>query len=348
MTWVKSGFSVTYHTLGILLLLLVALTLLSGSNPVDLYVRHDLLSDGSKLIFVFGFLLAYLIALICCNSFPNLPGSDFLSRVFSVHFFVYATFGLILSVARLPLISRTVILSEFLLSIFLLTLFFFVYNRVFPKRIGLLPGLNLSRLPDHPSFTWISLKDSTEAIPTIDAAVVNLSGLENTITSGLLARLAQKKIPVYDVRAFFESQSGRVILEGLTNAELEQFVPPDLYSKIKRAADVLLVISIMPITLPLCILIGLLVKCDTPGPVIFTQERIGYQKKKFLILKFRSMHAERRPKESRFSTANDSRITRVGSFLRRYRLDELPQLWNVLTGDMSLIGPRPEQSYTAY
>lgn len=114
---------------------------------------------------------------------------------------------------------------------------------------------------------------------------------------------------------------------------------------LKRLIDV--VISSLALTLlslP-CAVIALLVKRSSPGPVIYKQERIGYRQNPFNILKFRTMRTDAEASGPQLTSDNDSRITPIGRTLRKYRLDELPQFWNVLRGDMSIVGPRPERSF---
>jgi lipopolysaccharide/colanic/teichoic acid biosynthesis glycosyltransferase len=111
---------------------------------------------------------------------------------------------------------------------------------------------------------------------------------------------------------------------------------------IKRALDVILVIAALPVLLPFMILVALLVKLDSRGPVFFRQPRVGLGNRVFHIYKFRSMRvAQNDVAGSRLTTRNDARVTRVGEFIRRTSIDELPQVLNVLTGDMSIVGPRP-------
>ena len=88
-----------------------------------------------------------------------------------------------------------------------------------------------------------------------------------------------------------------------------------------------------------------MVKLDPPGPVFYRQERIGLHKRPFKIIKFRTMVDGAESDGPALSHKNDTRITRIGAFLRKYRLDEIPQFWNVLKGEMSLVGPRPEREY---
>jgi len=110
----------------------------------------------------------------------------------------------------------------------------------------------------------------------------------------------------------------------------------------KRSFD--LVFSLLGIVLlgPFFMMVALWIKCDSPGPVFFRQVRVGQFGRTFRIFKFRTMCLDAEAKGSQITVGNDPRITRSGSFLRRYKFDELPQLFNVLFGDMSLVGPRPE------
>lgn len=118
------------------------------------------------------------------------------------------------------------------------------------------------------------------------------------------------------------------------------------YNFIKRSLDIVLSILGIIITSPLCLVIYFLIKREDGGPVIFRQERIGYGGKPFTIYKFRSMiiEAEKDDKPV-LCQRNDKRMTKVGYFLREHHLDEIPQLWNILKGDMSLVGPRPERKF---
>ena len=117
-------------------------------------------------------------------------------------------------------------------------------------------------------------------------------------------------------------------------------------NRIKRGLDILGSITGMIVFSPLFLLIHLVIKIENGGKVIFSQERIGYQGKPFILYKFRSMKesAEADGKPA-LCCQGDKRLTRVGRFLREHHLDELPQLWNVLKGDMSFVGPRPERKY---
>jgi len=112
--------------------------------------------------------------------------------------------------------------------------------------------------------------------------------------------------------------------------------------RIKRAFDLVFSLAGVVILSPLFLAVAVWIRLDSPGPVFFRQVRVGKSGKPFRIFKFRTMLADAETKSHRITAGEDPRITRAGSFLRRYKLDELPQLLNVVLGEMSLVGPRPE------
>jgi exopolysaccharide biosynthesis polyprenyl glycosylphosphotransferase len=154
---------------------------------------------------------------------------------------------------------------------------------------------------------------------------------------------------VFDVRV---ARMRLVALGPIPLLTLESVAQDEWTLLVKRGMDLVLVVAVLPLLLPVMGLIALAIKVDSHGPVFFTQERVGLHKRRFRMLKFRTMvdGAERlqarfehlnEAKGPIFKIANDPRITRVGRFLRRSSLDELPQMFHVLTGKMSLVGPRP-------
>ena len=120
--------------------------------------------------------------------------------------------------------------------------------------------------------------------------------------------------------------------------------PPGWYRSFKRAGDFVLAGLLLVGTAPLILLAGVLVKLTSRGPIIYSQVRLGLRGRPFTLYKIRTMvHDCERTSGPRWAAPGDERVTAVGRFLRRTHLDELPQLWNVLRGDMSLVGPRPER-----
>lgn len=134
-------------------------------------------------------------------------------------------------------------------------------------------------------------------------------------------------------------------IDGLLISELGYAPNPPAYEIAKRVFDFLSSIVLITFALPLGIVIAALVRQDSPGPILFSQQRIGRGGKPFRLYKFRSMYVDAPEYALHPQTASDPRVTRVGRFLRRTSLDELPQLINVLRGEMSLVGPRPEMPF---
>lgn len=158
-----------------------------------------------------------------------------------------------------------------------------------------------------------------------------------------LAQCILAHIPVFHVRQAVEAITGRIEIDRLSENDVGALLPSPLYSMAKRLIDIAVTILTIPITVPLMLLTALAIRMDSPGPVIFVQSRVGQGNRDFRIYKFRSMRVDAERHGAQFAAADDERITRVGRFIRKVRLDELPQLFNVLKGEMSLIGPRPEQ-----
>lgn len=158
----------------------------------------------------------------------------------------------------------------------------------------------------------------------------------------LLANASLKTVPIYDAGSIYEAISGRVSVNYLEHNRLGSLSPPRYYLYLKRLIDILLASGLLVLTAPLFAIITLLIRLDSPGSVLFFQRRVTLGGRVFKMFKFRTMTQEVSNNQFVASTsAGDARITRVGAFLRRFRLDELPQLWHVLWGSMSIIGPRP-------
>ena len=154
-------------------------------------------------------------------------------------------------------------------------------------------------------------------------------------------------VQVTDLARFFERIHKRVPVESLKPSWLiygNGFRQGWGRTTIKRGFDIVTATGLLVLMLPLMIMVALLIALEGGGPVLYRQERIGHRGKTFTMLKFRSMtQAAERDGKAEWAVADDPRVTRIGRFLRRGRLDELPQLINVLKGEMSLVGPRPER-----
>ena len=154
-------------------------------------------------------------------------------------------------------------------------------------------------------------------------------------------------VPVRDLSAFYERVRGEVPIESLKASWLiygSGFAQDATRTIVKRVFDIVISSVLLVLALPVMLLAVIAVLIESGSPVFFLQERVGRGGRPFLCVKFRSMRADaEQDGVPRWASVNDSRITRVGRLLRKLRIDELPQLFNVLSGEMSLVGPRPER-----
>lgn len=155
-------------------------------------------------------------------------------------------------------------------------------------------------------------------------------------------------VMVVDIRSFYEHVASRLPLSQINEEWLLQTEGFSLNTRgslrrLKRALDVFLSLSLLTLSSPIMLLTALAIRLESGGPVIYKQDRVGLHEKEFIVYKFRSMRADAEKDGARWAQKNDSRVTAFGRFIRKTRIDELPQLWNVLKGDMSFIGPRPER-----
>lgn len=176
-----------------------------------------------------------------------------------------------------------------------------------------------------------------------DGVVADLDAIPDGQWERFLTQCALSRIPVYHARQIYESLTGRVRINHISENEMGALLPSLAYERVKHVIDVLLILLSLPLTLPIALVTALCIRLESTGPVFFLQERVGQGNRSFRIYKFRSMVTDSEAKGEQFAAENDSRVTRVGRIIRKLHIDEIPQFLNVLKGDMSLIGPRPEQ-----
>jgi sugar transferase (PEP-CTERM system associated) len=153
-------------------------------------------------------------------------------------------------------------------------------------------------------------------------------------------------IRVQEGSSYYEQLTGKIMIEGLRKSWLvfsDGFMVSRGTLFAKRLLDLVAASVGLVLALPFMLLVALAVRLDSPGPVFFRQDRVGRGGREFTLWKFRSMRTDAEKEGARWAVQGDPRVTRVGRFIRATRLDELPQLWNVLVGNMSLVGPRPER-----
>jgi lipopolysaccharide/colanic/teichoic acid biosynthesis glycosyltransferase len=259
------------------------------------------------------------------------------------------SYGLVLAVfffARLDY-SRLQFAISFAVSIFWYYVVYFKLQRQQRLTIGVVPHGQVRNLYAIPGVDWIEL---TKDDPSADQYPVIAADLRADIPDEWERFLADRALNgtlVMHVKQIEESLTGRVAIEHLSENTLGSLIPGIVFAKAKRAFDLVTALVALPLLTPFMLIVALLIRLDSPGPVLFRQQRMGYRGRAFLMFKFRTMR-ESAPgigadaRQAAITRDDDERVTRIGRFLRQYRIDELPQLINVIRGDMSWIGPRPE------
>ena len=180
----------------------------------------------------------------------------------------------------------------------------------------------------------------------IDTIAVCLEDRRAVLPVQALLDLKSSGIDIWDGHHLFEEESGRLPIDDFKPSAIifsREFRQGIAVRTIKRAMDFSISLIGLVVALPLMAAIGILIKLDSSGPVFYRQVRVGLRAKPYMIWKFRSMFTDAEKEGARWASENDSRISRMGWYLRKWRLDEIPQLINVIRGEMSLVGPRPER-----
>ena len=192
-----------------------------------------------------------------------------------------------------------------------------------------------------------AVSDIEQVVKTerVDRVVLSFAERRGNMPLQKLLRVKFAGVQVEDAHALYEKLTGRIMLEMLSPSWLilsDGFRRGTIHLVIKRISDIFIAFCALIVLSPILLITAIAIYLESGGPILFRQERIGLKERPFEILKFRSMRPDP-DKGQVWASHTDQRITRVGRFIRKYRIDELPQFFNVLRGDMSVVGPRPEQ-----
>lgn len=182
----------------------------------------------------------------------------------------------------------------------------------------------------------------------VEEVILALEPSEENLAQSILNVLAGRDVLIKVIPDMYEILLGKVKMTNVYDAVLIEISPrfmPIWFAIVKRTIDIVSSLLVLLFFSPLYLYIALRVRLSSKGSIFYTQERIGLHGKPFMIYKFRSMYTDAEKRGPQLSTDNDDRCTPWGRTMRKYRLDELPQFWNVLWGDMSLVGPRPERRF---
>ncbi len=183
----------------------------------------------------------------------------------------------------------------------------------------------------------------------INEVIIALEKENHEILIDIISKCEPKNVRLKIVPDLYEILSGQARTMQIYGVPLIDIMPelmPEWEKKLKRALDIIVSLLILIITLPVIIITSIAIKIDSKGPVFFRQERCGFNGRIFNIYKFRSMYEDAEKHTGPvWSTKDDPRVTRIGKIIRKLRIDEIPQMFNVLKGEMSLVGPRPERPF---
>ena len=323
--------------------MVAAATAAARDLPLDQWI-------GQAWLMIAGSVLTFLVAGFFVDRAMRYPGTRSGFVVVPVVVICFLALSGLLLGAR-AYYSRTYLAVAFATALVWALARFYVRRKDRSTVLGVVPEGETKMLRHVPRVTFVTLnRPAFEELVgaggqrlRLDGVVADLHAVMDARWTRFLADCAMRQVPVYHAASVYEASTGRVSLEHFSEIHLAGAQPPFLFGPLKRLMDMGAVLLLAPVALPVMLVTALCIRLDSPGPALFRQERVGQGNRVFTMLKFRSMRNDPVDTTARFAQDGDPRITRVGRFIRRYRIDELPQLWNILRGDMSLVGPRPEQ-----
>ena len=312
--------------------------------PIPIYATSEPFAGtlGGTEFTIIATTVGYSVVWYCgrrLDGFPRAALQGNVSYVAPVAVLTYALIAAILLLLRIDY-SRIQFFGSGLLTFLWMAGVAELRSRYLIRNYAVMPRSSIADMPLLATCRWLDFDDVQNRGMRVDAIVADL-GVD--LGEGRLAALADAAIagvPVLDRRYIVETMTGRTPLGGLTPNEFGALLPSRQYLVVRRVIELGLTVLLLPVLLPVLLIVAAIVRLDSPGPVFFVQTRIGRRGQPFRMIKFRTMfHGASGPS---FTSAIDPRVTRIGGLLRRCRLDELPQLFNILRGDMSWVGPRPE------
>jgi len=294
---------------------------------------------------IFASTLAYLALASLSIQFERYPQRHPVALILPAMILVYLLIFLVFLVFRLSY-SLQILTVSFLVISVLLVIEILVRKRMKNFRFLVVPIGDFSGLEDSTHYQFQVLSSPQIPKGRFDGVVVAFSLNAHPGWQSFIADCVLKGIPVFGATELRESITGQVDTTHLASNDLGSLQPQASIFLVKRVVDLAFLLFTAPLSLPLMLAIGTWISLDTPGGPFYIHERMGRGGKLFKMIKFRTMFLHNQPAD--FTRGDvDPRITPAGRWIRRCRLDELPQFWNVLKGEMSLVGPRPESKALA-
>ncbi|MER9019305.1 sugar transferase [Mesorhizobium sp. M0898] len=311
---------------------------------IRLSFDQEVIRSPNLQVTIFAALIAHMTGYFIYKRIGNFPGvaaAGYILPTFAL------TYGLVFATIfffRFDY-SRFQAAASFIQS----TLWYFglslATRRLDAHRLAIIPGGDVNRLEHIPGVNWHRIHSPDTVVEYATGVVADLRANLSDEWERYIADRALSGTPVYHVKQISESLTGRVEIEHLSENTLGSLNPNQAYLKVKQAIDLASALFVLVVFSPLLLFVAIAVKIDSPGPALFRQKRMGYRGHPYEVYKFRTMKLSDTAadeKEAAITKAGDERITRLGQLLRKSRIDELPQAFNILRGEMSWIGPRPE------
>lgn len=307
-----------------------------GIDAGDLYLIHNTVIANA---------IAVLVGFYCYQSLTIYPGVQ-------ASYLILPTFCAAYALVILGLLFTRLDYNRFLLLAGFVGCLFWFYGAVFlPQgkralRIAVVPFGDVGQLDQISRVSWQPLTEPSLAFAQqCDALVADFQADMPDEWERFLADTSLAGVSVLHVKQLRESLTGRVRIDHLSENNFGSLVPARAYLKIKQMGDFVVAVAALILLLPFLFVVAVMIRLETPGPALFRQRRVGYGGRVFVVYKFRTMYDDHRDGSDRqqaMTQDGDPRVTRLGRFLRRTRIDELPQILNIIRGEMSWIGPRPE------
>lgn len=276
------------------------------------------------------------------STYPGAESSSYILPSFTLAYSMMFGFFLIL---RLPY-SLLVIFGSAILMVVWMYIIYFKIQRARDLNIGIIGDISPATLRELDGVNWIAIEKPSASVGGLAAVAVDLRANLPDEWERKLADYALGGLPVYHIKHLYESLTGKVELERMSENSFGSLSPLSAFMMLKHGLDWITALIAMIVLSPLFFAVVIMIRLDSPGPALFRQIRIGYRGRPFTVFKFRTMRVEKIAPNQTLRAAitqeKDARITRLGSLLRKTRIDELPQLLNILRLEMSWIGPRPE------
>jgi lipopolysaccharide/colanic/teichoic acid biosynthesis glycosyltransferase len=319
---------------------------LGGLLPVVMRgtILPGLPGEAATVNALFGNLVAITIAFWMRLSIETYPGIRSTYVIFPTALTGHGLVVLAFLLTRLPY-DRLSLAMGFTANVLWSYFLYFYAERRIRRRIAIVPFGSVATLDEIDGVDWVQLKrPRLRDAASCNAIVADFAADLPDEWEAFLADAALAGRIVYQVKQLSESLTGRVELAHLSENSFGSLLPARGYFHLKSLGDFLFALMLLPLALPLMGIVALAIRAEGPGPILFRQARIGYAGARITVYKFRTMKPVSIEDERRAAMTgeDDERITRVGRFLRQTRIDELPQIFNILKWQMSWIGPRPE------